>query len=127
MFEQKHGTLYAYNIDGCRCDKCKEAKRNARKNTPINKHGIKWGYDKGCRCDACKKAKSDYWHKKHPNTRKPVTDVEKGTRKCTWCNVVKPLEDFPRNCREFLGRNYSCRICHREQGRKNKNKPDSHN
>lgn len=127
MFEQnkKHGTLYGYNIDRCRCDKCKEVKRNIRKGTPVKKHGTKWGYDKGCRCDECKKAKASYWHKQHPNAKPPVTDIEKQLRKCSWCNEIKSLDEFPRNIREFLGRNYYCKPCHNKRSRENKNIPQS--
>lgn len=60
----QHGTEGAYNNHGCRCDKCRfarkkaEAKRReARKlkgNTP---HGTSNGYrNHGCRCDLCKAA-----------------------------------------------------------------------
>lgn len=126
MFEQniKHGTLRGYNVEGCRCDFCKKAKSDQRKRSPITTHGTKWGYDKGCRCEECKKAKAEYWHKQHPNAKPPTTDIEKGTRKCITCQEIKKLEDFPKNRREFLGINYSCKGCHNQKGRDNKNKPN---
>jgi len=120
----KHGTEGAYNKKKCRCDLCKKAVRDYRKNTPIKTHGTKWGYDKGCRCDLCKKAKSDNWHKHNPNTRKPVTNIKDGTRKCTDCNIIKPLEEFTKNSREFLGRSYYCRVCLNKRRKINKNKPN---
>ena len=125
MVEQKikHGTDYGYSRKGCRCDECKKAKRNARKGTPVRKHGTKWGYDKGCRCDECKKAKADYWRKLHPNIKEPTTDVEKQTRKCIYCHEIKPLVEFHRNVREFLKRDYRCKICKNERSRECKNTP----
>lgn len=69
----KHGTRYAYNTHGCRCDECKAAsaaymrdyyarnKRGEVNNTTEIPHGTVNGYSyRGCRCDACKKAVSDY-------------------------------------------------------------------
>lgn len=125
MFEQntKHGTLYGYNVEGCRCDDCKKVKSEYRKRSPITTHGTRWGYDKGCRCNKCKQSKADYWHKLHPNAKPPVTDIEKQLRKCTWCDEVKSLEEFPRNIREFLGRSYDCKPCHNKRSRDNKNTP----
>ena len=123
MFEQKHGTLYSYNKLGCRCEECKLAKKNIRIRTPIKQHGTKWGYDKGCRCDECREAKASYRRKSHPNSKPPTTDVEKGTRKCITCKEIKLLEDFPKNRREFLGYNYSCKSCHNRISREHKNTP----
>lgn len=39
-------------------------------------------------------------------------------RKCAGCQTTKPLEDFHKNARNPLGRQYSCKACHVE---KNKN------
>lgn len=119
----KHGTTGGYN-NSCRCDECKRAKRESRTGTSARSHGTKWGYDKGCRCDLCRGAKAAYWKKLHPDAKSPTTDVERQTRKCIVCDVVKPLEEFTKNAREFLGRDYRCRICRSRLARKNKNKPE---
>jgi len=121
----KHGTANAYN-NGCRCDKCKKAKSDYRKNTPIKGHGTKWYYDKGCRCDACVDAKMAYRKKMSKSKpRKVTTNVEKGTRVCYSCGIEKRLDEFGRNKnkRVFLGRSHECRVCHNKRGRLNKSKP----
>jgi len=107
----KHGTEGAYSKKKCRCDLCKKAVCDYRKNTPIKKHGTKWGYDKGCRCDQCKKAKSQYWHKRNPNTRKHTTSLENNTRICSVCKELKSLNDFPKNKTQSFGRAYRCKTC----------------
>lgn len=125
MFEQniKHGTESAYSKKKCRCDLCKKAVSDYRKNAPLKKHGTKWGYDKGCRCELCKKAKADYWIKTHPDAKTPTTDVKNQTRKCIYCNEVKSLEEFPRNSSQFLERDYRCKPCKNKRSRENKNTP----
>jgi hypothetical protein len=35
-----------------------------------------------------------------------------GSRRCSRCKVVKPLEDFPRHRSQPLGRGYHCKVCH---------------
>lgn len=121
--EIKHGTESGYSKGGCRCEACKKAKADYRFRNPIAKHGTTWGYDKGCRCEPCKGAKKAEWKKRHPDTRGPSTDIENQTRKCTICGVVKPLEEFTKNIREFLGRDYRCRICRNRIAKGHKNTP----
>ena len=118
-----HGKTSSYD-KGCRCDLCKKAKSDFRKNCPIRKHGTKWSYDKGCRCDLCKEAKSAYWHKKHPDTKKPdTTNVIDQTRRCHGCGVVKPLTEYGVHTGRLLNLSYECKECHRSRCRGNKNKP----
>lgn len=62
----KHGTLYGYRHQSCRCDECHRAQRDyyraskdkARSHpVPERAHGTHSGYDYyGCRCDPCKSA-----------------------------------------------------------------------
>lgn len=68
MAEIKHGTVYGYTGQGCRCDDCRSAatEYNARKRAerqerglpPGDKrHGTKNGYiNYGCRCGECRVA-----------------------------------------------------------------------
>lgn len=48
------------------------------------------------------------------------------SRQCCICNIVKPLEDFPRHKRYPLGRHYRCCLCNaalaREYYQKNRQK-----
>ena len=115
MFEKdkEHGTANSYN-KGCRCDRCKKAKSEYRKNTPIKGHGTKWYYDKGCRCDLCREAKNIAKRKQMGSKpRKKTTDVEKGTRICYDCKVKKKLSKFGRSKNVFMGREYRCKKCRR--------------
>lgn len=118
-----HGKEYSYSRKGCRCEACKKAKRDSTRNTPIKKHGTTWGYDKGCRCDECRHAKAKKWEKYHPDVKPPTTDIENRTRKCIYCDITKPLEEFHKNIREFLGRDYRCKLCKNKRSRENKNTP----
>jgi len=123
--KKQHGTTSSYN-KGCRCAKCKKAKSDFRKLSPIKGHGTKWYYDKGCRCDSCVDAKMAYRKKMNPDTKKKVTtNVEEGTRVCYTCKKTKRLDEFGRNKnkRVFMGRSHECRICHNERNRTNKNNP----
>ena len=109
--KQKHGTQNSYN-KGCRCDKCKKAKKDYRKNTPIKKHGTKWSYDKGCRCKLCKNAKSLYWHKQNPNSKpKDTTNIKNNTRRCSICKKVKSLDEFGNDKNRLLNKLYECKGC----------------
>lgn len=120
-----HGTAARYNV-GCRCDRCKKAKSDYRKNTPVRGHGTKWYYDKGCRCDACIDAKQEYRRNlKGPPKRHITTDVIAYTRVCYLCKKKKSLEEFvrSRNPRHQLGRSHECRQCHNERNKKNKGTP----
>ena len=77
--DPRHGTIRGYDI-GCRCDPCKSAKNDYKKEYNKNKleeiqqdpehsfHGTIQGYNIGCRCDPCKSAKNDY--KKEYNKNK---------------------------------------------------------
>ena len=120
-----HGTPNEYN-KGCRCYKCKKAKSDYRKYSPITGHGTKWYYDKGCRCDACVNAKMAYRRKLYPNShRKITTDLIAMTRICYSCHVEKPLGGFGINNhrRASMGRMHECKLCHNKRGRANKNTP----
>ena len=126
LFE-KHGTQGYYN-KGCRCERCKLAKREYRTQTAVLGHGTKWYYDKGCRCDSCVDAKQEYRRKTHPQKhRKLTTDIIEGTRICYSCKETKRLDEFGRNKnnRVFLGRSHECRGCHNERGRRNKVEPQA--
>jgi hypothetical protein len=75
--EMRHGTAYAYNTKGCRCDECRtaasargkasNAKRRER-GLPEgdSRHGTYSGYvNWSCRCRPCTNASMDYqrrWH-----------------------------------------------------------------
>lgn len=122
LFE-KHGTANTYNL-GCRCQRCKKAKSEYRRLTPINGHGTKWYYDKGCRCDDCINAKQAYRRKLHPEGRLRITtDIIAGTRICYLCKREKTLDSFVKNRCVALGRSNECLSCHNERSRKNKRKP----
>ena len=64
-----HGTRSTYNHSGCRCDPCKAATRDYKRQQrtihrnlepPANTHGTASTYSNwGCRCDQCKQAMSD--------------------------------------------------------------------
>ncbi len=57
----RHG--YGPYTKGCRCDVCREAKRQqqqrlrARRDLTNLTHGKQSTYDNGCRCDLCREAK----------------------------------------------------------------------
>lgn len=119
IFEKKHGTANAYN-NGCRCDLCKKAKADYRRNSPIKNHGTSWNYDKGCRCDLCREAKNLAKRKVYGRQpRKITTFPEKGTRICYGCHEEKPLDQFARNKnpRVFMGRTNECKVCQRTRNR----------
>ena len=137
-FEKKvHGTVLSYN-NGCRCDLCKKAKSDYRKNGKISGHGTKWYYDKGCRCDSCREAKNIYKRKitgaqpRKINT-KVVTETKKigkivyavtsTTRICFYCKKEKPLEEFGKNKHSSFGYTYDCKVCKNARSRNNKNTP----
>ena len=58
---KKHGTITSY-ANGCRCEKCKKAVSDYRKNLKPKNHGTKWSYDIGCRCDKYKQAKKECYY-----------------------------------------------------------------
>lgn len=71
----RHGTTTGYK-DGCRCDPCREAKRNSRNpkgtrraNGEPAPHGTTTNYQRGCRCQECRKAVADYarWKRNQEN------------------------------------------------------------
>lgn len=74
--KMKHGTVYAYDFHGCRCNDCKEVKvaANASNREKASqkgllpddpRHGTYSGYSYwGCRCAPCKQASQDYWLKR---------------------------------------------------------------
>lgn len=114
-----HGTVLSYN-NGCRCDLCKKAKSDYRKNGNIKGHGTKWYYDKGCRCKICREAKNLYKRKLLGRQPKRITtNVSEGTRICYVCKETKPLEEFVRNSnqRAFMGRSNECKLCQSKRGR----------
>lgn len=122
---KEHGTAKAYN-QGCRCDLCKKAKKDYRKNGVISGHGTKWYYDKGCRCELCTEAKNLYKRKNlGRQPRRITTNVAEKTRVCYSCKETKPLNEFVSNSnkRSFLGRSNECKTCNNKRKRKNKNKP----
>lgn len=118
---KKHGTITSY-ANGCRCDKCKKAISDYRKNLKPKNHGTKWSYDIGCRCDKCKQAKMNFY-RKHHDVKDPITDIEHQTRLCGMCKIRKPLSDYGRNRSRLLGKEYLCKICKAKIGKINKNKP----
>ena len=76
--DPRHGTIRGYDI-GCRCDPCKSAKSDYKKEYKKDKleeiqqdpehsfHGTIQGYIIGCRCDPCKSAKSEYMKEYNKN------------------------------------------------------------
>jgi hypothetical protein len=62
----RHGTIFGYRNDGCRCQDCTEAKRiytRAQRaaylaSDHVN-HGTASAWDAGCRCDDCRRDKRD--------------------------------------------------------------------
>lgn len=61
----KHGTISGYIRGKCRCDGCRKAYSDYRREWQIGikgnnvRHGTKHYYDAyGCRCPDCKRAKS---------------------------------------------------------------------
>ena len=58
----RHGTVYAYNAKGCRCEQCAQARREYYGNQRLAdhlasieaSHGTESRYRRGCRCDPCK-------------------------------------------------------------------------
>jgi hypothetical protein len=123
IFEKQqivHGIVNSYNKGGCRCDLCKKAKSDYRRNAPITKHGTKWNYDKGCRCSFCREAKNLAKRKQYGRQpRKVTTNVKEGTRICYICHETKFLEEFTKNSnkRVFLGRGNECKSCQRKRGK----------
>lgn len=66
-----HGTADGYVNHGCRCDRCREARKEqglARVMKPGAPHGTRTLYADGCRCDLCREAHAAacraYWASK---------------------------------------------------------------
>lgn len=74
--DPRHGTLTGYSY-GCRCDRCREARRIRRAEDKRKlladpsdpRHGTTTGYDCGCRCDRCKQAKHEKYLRVDKATR----------------------------------------------------------
>ena len=52
---EMHGTLTGYAY-GCRCDRCKDARRTWVKTDRAKNHGTEYVYHLGCRCKRCTQA-----------------------------------------------------------------------
>lgn len=53
------------------------------------------------------------------NSRRTVTDLEKGTRICRKCKIEKPLSEYTKQSRRGeYGHSYICKPCQREAARK---------
>ena len=79
--DRRHGTYTGYTY-GCRCDRCKLAKRKRNEamaaqmlvDPQDKRHGTYTGYTYGCRCDRCKAARDARTVQKKPVTTGPFTD-----------------------------------------------------
>lgn len=67
--DEKHGTATGYEYWRCRCDRCREANREAMRRYTGSKprlaeddipHGTRTKYRRGCRCDGCREALREY-------------------------------------------------------------------
>ena len=78
--DPRHGTTSAYGA-GCRCEECREAKRQSR--TPAGRvrrangepapHGTTTNYQRGCRCNECREAVAAHARMKRQEKKKKST------------------------------------------------------
>ena len=69
----RHGTVWTYKREGCRCELCRRAnagkcarERAARAGQEPPRHGCSGYTNYGCRCEVCteaNKARLKAWHK----------------------------------------------------------------
>jgi hypothetical protein len=85
-----HGTTNGYRYYGCRCERCREAAREAARqyrqgkregSTPEHVHGTLGGYrDYGCRCGRCRKAEREDASKRRKRRQsRPIPEHVHGT------------------------------------------------
>lgn len=132
----KHGTITGYQYHKCRCDECKEAARDykrqykARLLTTLNahpddpRHGKLGSYQAGCRCDSCLAIGREHgrtymakWTRENPERQAAI--AERHTEK-----ALKELSEDPDDPRHGKEGTYTlgcrcgrCRDAHRTKNR----------
>ena len=86
------------------CSKCKQEKRRNEFHTCKGaKDGLK------SECKECRNRENKQYRVLHPfRCHTPITGT---TKKCSICRLVKPAEDFGKNCCGKDGRDSRCRLC----------------
>lgn len=76
---EMHGTLTGYTY-GCRCDRCRDARKKWAKKNKTKQHGTEYVYTLGCRCKPCTQAHTEARARRRQRVE-PLPLTEHGTDK----------------------------------------------
>jgi hypothetical protein len=122
----KHGTNSGYNIHGCRCDICRDARVRERQNHKEKslgkeppRHGLT-GYETyGCRCEVCVSERKRSYLKIRANPKIIIGEREKG-----WIRLGIRNFNYSDFCDMYEKQNGQCAICGADVLRSGKNRSE---